>query len=245
MTVAVIIQARMRSTRLPGKVMLSLPGGTVLSHVASRAAQAKNVDIVAIATSILPDDDIIAEEGHRLGFPVYRGSEIDVLSRYAMANRVINADTVVRITSDCPLIDTDVIDAMLNRFTSSQGTFDYMSNCIQRTFPRGLDVEIMTASALAIADAEASAPHEREHVTPFIYLRPERFRIGSFQQSRNLSHLRWTLDTTEDWAMISEVYRLLNAQGLPINTKNVLRLLETRPDLAALNADVEQKTFCA
>lgn len=232
-----IIQARMSSTRLPGKVLKPLAGDTVLGHVIRRVRLAKRLDGICIATTESPADEPIVTEAARLGVSCWRGSEPDVLDRYFGAARASGADVIVRVTSDCPLFDGALLDEMLAVFIATPG-LDYLSNVQVRRFPRGLDAEIFTFPALERAHREAAHFHEREHVTPYFYQNPELFRLRSFENKEDLSAHRWTLDTPEDWQFIEAVYASL---GTNPTTAEVLNLLNFRPELATLNARVEQK----
>lgn len=232
-----IIQARMGSTRLPGKVLKPLAGDTVLGHVVRRVREAKRLNGVCIATTESPADDPIVAECRRLGVECFRGSEPDVLARYHGAAQAIKADVIVRVTSDCPLFDGALLDKMLAEFGAANG-LDYLSNVQVRRFPRGLDAEIFTLAALRMAHRKAKEPHEREHVTPYLYQHPEQFRLSSFVGKSDLSAHRWTLDTPEDWQFVEAVYAAL---GPRFTTADVLNLLKARPELATLNVHVEQK----
>lgn len=232
-----IIQARMGSTRLPGKVLKPLAGDTVLGHVVRRVREAKRLDGVCIATTDSPADEPIVREAFRLGMLCWCGSEQDVLDRYFGAAQSCGADIVVRITSDCPLFDGALLDEMLAVFHTAP-RLDYMSNVQVRRFPRGLDAEIFTLAALRMAHRKAKEPHEREHVTPYLYQHPEQFRLSSFVGKSDLSAHRWTLDTPEDWQFVEAVYAAL---GPRFTTADVLNLLKARPELATLNVHVEQK----
>jgi spore coat polysaccharide biosynthesis protein SpsF len=239
MKTVVIIQARMGSTRLPGKVLKALAGRSVLSHVIERVKAAPSVDAVVIATTTAPADEAIVAEAERCGAAAFRGSEDDVLSRYQGAARQAGADVVVRVTSDCPLLDAQVLEAMIARFKAERP--DYLSNTQTRTYPRGLDVEIFTMAALDRAHREADKPHQREHVTPYLYQHPELFELAGFAHDTDHSNHRWTLDTDEDYALIEAIFDGLVATGEPVTTEAVLAFLAERPELVAINAHVEQK----
>lgn len=244
MKTVAIIQARMGATRLPGKVLRSLCGQSVLGHVAARVRVARRLDEVVVATSGAARDDAVAVEGARLGVSCFRGSEEDVLARYYGAAEASGAQAVVRATADCPLFDGSLLDRMLAVFGEANRdgtTVDYLSNVLRRTYPRGLDVEIFTFAALERAHHEATQPFEREHVTPYFYQHPDRFRLRSFEGTVDLSGHRWTLDTPEDWAFTEAVYATLYRPGAVFTTEDVLRLLCERPELRDLNAYVEQK----
>ncbi len=232
-----IIQARMGSTRLPGKVLKPLAGDTVLGHVVRRVRAAQRLDGVCVATTEAVAEGPIVAECARLGVGCFRGSEPDVLARYFGAAQARGAEIIVRVTSDCPFFDGALLDEMLARFHATPG-LDYLSNVQERRFPRGLDAEVFTFAALARAHREATQPHEREHVTPYFYQHPERFRLHSFVGTEDWSAHRWTLDTPVDWQFVEAVYAALGAN---FTTADVLNLLKARPELARLNAHVEQK----
>jgi spore coat polysaccharide biosynthesis protein SpsF (cytidylyltransferase family) len=235
-----VIQARMGSTRLPGKVLADIGGRTMLGRVVARARRASTLDEVVVATSTLPEDEAVAREGARLGTSVFRGSEQDVLDRYHGAAREFRADVVVRITSDCPLIEPEVIDRVGTEF--ARAAVDYASNVTPQTYPRGLDVEVMTADALSRAWREAREPHQRVHVTPYIYQHPELFRLLPLVAERDYSGHRWTVDTPEDLAFVRAVYERLGDSDL-VSWRDVLALLEREPELAGLNRHVRQKAL--
>ncbi len=234
MKTVTIIQARMGSTRLPGKVMMDLCGKTVLAHVVERVRQ--GCENIIVATTDNPREEPIIAEAGRLGVGVFRGSEDDVLSRYYLAAKESNAELVVRVTSDCPLYDGEVLKAMLKYYNGE----DYLSNTLERRFPRGLDTEVFTFAALEKSFNEAKERYQREHVTPYIYQNPEKLKIRHYKQQPNLSEMRWTLDTEEDWRMISAVYNSLY-KGKIFSTVEVVNFLEKHPEVAKINAHVEQK----
>jgi spore coat polysaccharide biosynthesis protein SpsF len=239
MTINAIIQARMGSTRLPGKVLLKVCGKTMLEHLLDRLKRSRGLSAIVVATSTAPQDNAIEAEVQRLKVPCFRGSEDDVLARYAGAAQKFPADAYVRITADCPLFDAQLLDRMIDRFL--EGGCDYLSNTLERTYPRGLDAEILTKPALEEANARAAKAYEREHVTPYIIEHSERFRRVSFKGEKDLSHHRWTLDTAEDLQLIRAVYEGLYPRDPNFSTEDVLKLLAERPELAKLNAHIEQK----
>ena len=244
MKIVAIIQARMGSSRLPGKVLKHLSGRTVLEHVIHRVKAVSGINETVVATTTLRNDEPIMALAEDCDVRCFRGSESDVLSRYFHAASEARAEAVIRITSDCPLLDPSVVSAMLEHFLErvrSVDSVDYLSNTLTRTYPRGLDAEIFTFEALAEAHREASKPYEREHVTPFLYQHPERFRLAQWLHERDLSSHRWTLDTPEDWALISQIYEELDSNGGIFSTASVLELLAAKPELLQLNAHVEQK----
>lgn len=244
MKTVAILQARFGSTRLPGKVLKQLGGKSVLCRVIARVKTCAQLDDVIIATTDQPPDAAVAEEARKCGATVFRGSEHDVLSRYYFAAKENSADVIVRITADCPLYDGALLDRMLTEFRRVK-TADYLSNVIKRTFPRGLDTEIFLFDALERAHREAQQPHEREHVTPYLYQHPELFRLKSYEEQPDLSGFRWTLDTQEDWDFMQAIYTELHTGGDIFSTADVLKLLKARPELTKLNAHVEQKKLGA
>lgn len=236
--VVAIIQARLGSSRLPGKVLLDLAGEPMLARVVERVQRAELIDDFVIATTNESRDDPLVELCGARGWAVHRGSENDVLDRYHGAAKASDADVVVRITSDCPLLSADVLDRVVARFLKTP-TLDYVSNTQDpRTFPRGLDVEVMSASALERAWTEDKDPAWREHVTPYIY-RSGRFELASVVNDIDFSAQRWTVDTPEDYAFAKAVYDELPAD---FEWTDVLALLERRPDIQALNVNIPQKT---
>lgn len=244
MKIVAIIQARMGSSRLPGKILRKLLGETVLGHVVKRAGAVGNINQIVVATSTSSNDDVVVKEAERLGVIVTRGSELDVLDRYYRAACQVKADVIVRITSDCPLLDAVLVDAMLQMFVS-RGVMgfpvDYLSNTVTRTYPRGLDAEIFTFDALEKAHKEATSAAEREHVTPYLYRHPEIFRIEQYTGEQDLSYNRWTLDTLEDWQLLLSIFEHFGRQD--ISTTEICDFLREHPEIAGLNAGVEQKAM--
>jgi len=190
-----VVQARMGSTRLPGKVMAEIGGRPSLVLMLDRLAHLA-VDQLVVATSTLPGDDRIEVVGRETSVPVVRGPEEDVLARFIVAVDAYPATHVIRLTADCPLMDPALVATALDLVTRDGA--DYASNTLHRTFPDGLDVEVVTAAALREAAAEAVDSYEREHVTPFIYRRPDRYKLAGFESGEDLGDERWTLDTAED-----------------------------------------------
>jgi glutamate-1-semialdehyde 2,1-aminomutase/spore coat polysaccharide biosynthesis protein SpsF len=233
--IVAIIQARMGSSRLPGKVLADIGGDSMLGRVVDRTRLSKSVSSVVVATSTASPDDAIAEFCARRDCAVYRGGETDVLDRYFQAAKAHRADVVVRITADCPLIDPAIIDRIVGAYC--KGGCDYASNTLVCTYPDGLDVEVFSRQALAIAHREARRQSDREHVTP--YLRSSRrFRLRNVdcELGRSLQHLRWTVDEPQDLAFVRAVYARLG--GRPdFSWREVLALLDAEPSLAELNSE--------
>ncbi|HXF75703.1 MAG TPA: aminotransferase class III-fold pyridoxal phosphate-dependent enzyme [Methylomirabilota bacterium] len=233
--IVAIVQARMGSKRLPGKVLADIGGEAMLGRVVERVRRSKYAGSVVVATSTAAADDAIAEYCRRKNYPVYRGSEADVLDRYFEAAKAHRAEIIVRVTADCPLIDAGIIDRIVEAYF--QGDCDYASNTIACTYPDGLDAEVFSLKALAIAHREARRQSDREHVTP--YLRAAgRFRLRSVEceLGRSLQHLRWTVDEPQDLAFLREVYTRMNGKG-DFSWRDVLRLIDLDPALAKLNGD--------
>lgn len=241
MKVTAIVQARMGSTRLPGKIMLPLHDKTVLGHVITRLQRSHYINEIVVATSNLPADKIILTEAECHQVQTFTGSEQNVLERFFEAARIYHPDLIVRITADCPLIDPGIIDAMLKRYIDNRSAIDYMSNTIHRCFPRGLDVEIFTIDTLAKAYQFAEQWDEKEHVTPYIYRHPEQFRLVMFTHTADYSRYRWTLDTQEDFIFIQEVYRHLYVKNPSFTWLEVIQLMQKDPDLVKINEHIHQK----
>ncbi len=229
-----LIQARMGSSRFPGKVLEDLVGHPMLWHVVHRVRQAKRVDQVVVATTDRAVDDPVVRFCDREGIRCYRGNEQDVLDRFYQAAKASQADVVVRITADCPLIDPAVIDKVVERF--QRGDCDYACNIIRYTYPDGLDTEVFSFAALERAWNEAEKPSEREHVTP--YLRTGRFRVANVENELPVSPAqhRWTVDHPADLEFVRKVYQAFSANG-NFGFREVFDLLKERPDLATIQAE--------
>lgn len=235
----VIIQARVGSKRLPGKVLKDIGGRSMLARVVSRVSRARRIDMVVVATTELPPDDAVVSEAGRLGVATFRGDEQDVLDRYCQAAEHFGFDTVVRVTSDCPLIDPGLIDLVIGRFLDARPPVDFASNGLESTYPRGLDFSVMRREALERAWAEAVEPYERVHVTPYLREHPERFRLLSMTGGIG-GNQRWTVDTQEDLDFVRAVYdRFGNEDSM--SWRDVLALLDREPELLSINSGVRQK----
>jgi spore coat polysaccharide biosynthesis protein SpsF len=228
-----ILQARLSSTRLPGKVLAPILDRPMLLHQIERVRRAQSLNDLVVATSEHPEDDLIFGLCCEHGIRCARGSLDDVLDRFVTAARPFSPGYVVRLTGDCPLTDQDVIDAVVDFAIS--GDFDYATNAIQPTYPDGLDVEVIRMSALEEAWREASLRSEREHVTPFLHKQPDRFRIGHFRSQPDLSGLRWTVDETADLEFVRAIYERLWLAKPMFGMNDILALLEQEPELARIN----------
>jgi spore coat polysaccharide biosynthesis protein SpsF len=241
MKTIVIIQARMGSTRLPGKVSQDLAGEPMLARVVNRTRRAQTIDDIVIATTTLSPDDVLDQLCLARGWICYRGSENDVLDRYYQAARKFGADVIVRITSDCPLIDPDVIDQVVRAF-QTEPCVDYASNILPlRTFPRGLDTEVFRFELLERLWHQDQNPVTREHVTQYIYKHLDEFSTRGVTHSKDLSPLRWTVDTPEDLAFTRKIYE--HFSNAVFSWQDVLTLLAEHPDWQSLNAHIEQKVI--
>lgn len=238
--VVAIIQARMGSTRLPGKVLKNIAGESMLARVVNRLRRSRLVNEVLVATTDSRSDDVIVKECQSLSVSVSRGDQQDVLDRYFRAAQLSKAALVVRITSDCPLIDPEVTDKTIAAFLEARP--DYASNVLTRTYPRGLDTEVMSLSSLARAWQEARKPYEREHVTPFFYEHPAEFRLLSVTGDANYSGHRWTVDTSQDLEFVRAIYDRLNDHPSFL-WRDVLDVLDREPGLMDLNRSVAQKAL--
>lgn len=233
--IAAMIQARMGSTRLPGKTLADIAGEPMLGHLLRRARHIPGVNEVIIATTQNPADEAIVRFADENRVPVHRGSENDVLDRfYETANR-FGVSTIVRVTPDCPLLDPQIAGRVLGHFLRANGTLDYVCNTQPPTFPDGLDTEVFSFPALKRAWCEAKLVSEREHVTPYIWKNPDKFHIANVCNDDDLSTLRWTVDESQDLEFVRGVYSYLSA--LPsFGMAEVLALLREHPKLSDINA---------
>ena len=231
-----ILQARCSSTRLPGKVLKPILGEPMLARHLERLGRARHLGPIVVATSSEVSDDPLAELCQRLGVACFRGALDDVLDRFHGAAQPYQPEHLLRLTGDCPLADPAVIDACVDFHLA--GDYDYSTNALQPTFPDGLDVEVFRFRCLDEAWREARLPSEREHVTPFIHSRPERYRIGHFRQAEDLSWLRWTVDRPEDFAVVEAIYQALYPANPAFTTSDILAFLAAHPEIARRNADI-------
>lgn len=241
MKVICIMQARVGSTRLPEKVLKKIEGKTVLEHDVNRLKLSTMLDDIVIATTLKKEDEKIVCEAKRLGVKYFRGSEKDVLSRYYFAAKEINAEVIVRVTSDCPCLDFNILDEMIKLFKSKNGKIDYLNNTMERSFPRGYDIEIFTFEALENAFNNASKEYEREHVTPYLYDINNNFKVFSYKYKKDYSMYRVTLDTREDFEVIKSIYEELFKEKEYFGIDKVIEFLECNPHIATINNKIEQK----
>lgn len=228
------MQTRVSSTRLPNKVIKNLEGLPMFVQQAKRILQCKKIDKLIVITSTEKSDDIleiICKENDLLCF---RGDLNNVLSRYYYAQLAYPCEHVVRVTADCPVIDSAVIDHVINAHLINNN--DYTSNCLQSTFPDGLDTEVISKNALLGAYKYAKKPSELEHVTPYIRNNPQKYQLQNIQSDTDLSNHRWTVDEPEDFELISAIYAHLHAQNRYFNYQDILNLLSLKPELSSINA---------
>ena len=243
MKIVAIIQARMGSTRLPEKVMKEIFGKPVILWDMDRISLSKLIDEIVVAIPYGKENDVIVDTIKEYNDKIVttRGSEDDVLDRYYQAAVQTNADVVVRITSDCPLIDHVVIDHVIEQFLDND--CDYCSNSLTRTYPRGLDTEVFSFKVLDEAWNKAKKDYEREHVTPYIIENLDKFKLLNVANDIDFSHLRWTLDTKDDFEFISAVYKRIYPKKQLFLMDDVLELLDRESELVEINMHIEQKTM--
>lgn len=245
MKISVIIQARIGSTRLPSKVLMKLEDKTILEHIVNRVKLSKYVNDIIIATTVNTEDEKIVKLAEKINVKYFRGSEEDVLGRYYHAAKQFESEIVVRITSDCPLVDYEILDKMLIVFIEkyNKGNIDFLSNTdvVEATFPRGFDIEIFTFKALEKTFLEANKKYQREHVTPYIYENPDKFKLHGFANDVNNSNYRLTVDTIEDFNVIKFIYSKCYSENKYFNLKDVLQLLRSYPEITDINKSIEQK----
>lgn len=255
MRIIAIIQTRMASTRLPGKVLMKAVGKTFLELLLERVKHSKHIKETIIATTTNPKDDVLFDFCKQKNILVFRGSENDVLDRYYQTAKEFNADLIVRITSDCPLTDMHIVDRVIDTFL--KGNYDYVSNIAPPTYPDGLDVYIFSFKALENAwketkytenpqtQSEKDDNYRREHVTPYFWQNPKTFKVGNVSQKEDLSQKhRWTLDYEEDYQFIKRVFEELYKEGQTFYMEDILKLVKEKPEVYALNANrVQNNSF--
>lgn len=232
--VVAIIQARMGSTRLPGKVLMDIAGKPMLWHVIERVKGCKKIDSIVVATTSREEDKAVVELTKECGVETFAGSEEDVLDRYYQAAKKFDADPVVRITADCPVIDPQIVDEVINKYT--EGGYDVCG--LSGKFPDGLDVSIFSFNALEDTWRNAKLPSEKEHVGPYMGKHPEKFKLGEYVKFDNLGHYRWSVDEERDLRFIQEIFSRLYKPGDIFLTGDILNLLEREPDLLKINAGI-------
>ncbi|MDR1159045.1 MAG: glycosyltransferase family protein [Syntrophomonadaceae bacterium] len=243
MKIAIIIQARMGSERLPGKVMKEVLNKPLLEYHLERLNHCRLGDDIVIATTKNKADDVIAEYCLNKGIKIFRGSEDDVLERYYLAASEIQADIIVRATADCPVIDPLIVDQEIEFYLRNQDKYDYVSTLLVPSYPRGITAEVFPFWALEKSYKEAKTPSQHEHVTPYIYQNPHLFRLGNMRHAVDLSHHRWTVDQEEDFLLISKIITALYPLNPYFTMDDILELLREHPDWILINAHVQQKNI--
>lgn len=236
--IVAVIQARVGSTRLPAKVLLDLEGKTVLEHVIERVKKSRFAEEVVVATTILKEDLKIVNLCSSAGIRVFCGSADDVLDRYFQVARLLQAQNVIRITADCPLLDPNVIDKVVRLHLSKKA--DYTSNTLKETFPDGQDVEVFTYLALQKAWQRARLSSEREHVTAYIKNHPNLFRLVKLDCSEDFSQKRWTLDEKQDYEFIKLIYANLYRKNRVFGMSEVIEFLKRHPEYEAINCKIRR-----
>ncbi|MGG2075404.1 glycosyltransferase family protein [Lysinibacillus irui] len=240
MRVVAIIQARMGSTRFPGKILKEINGRPLLSYQLERLKNSTLIDEFVIATTRKEQDNEIVNFCKQQNIKYYRGSETDVLERYYEAAVEFNADAIVRITSDCPIIDVQIVDKTIDVFLENE-QYDYVSNILERTYPRGLDTEIFSFAALEKAYKEAKSERDREHVTAYFYTNPNIFKIANVKNDFDYSNFRWTVDTIEDFELIKNIIKTLYVKNSFFNLQDTVNVMKKNPGWFQINAHIEQK----
>jgi spore coat polysaccharide biosynthesis protein SpsF (cytidylyltransferase family) len=235
-----IIQARMGSTRLPGKMLIDITGKPLIQHVIDRVSQSKRIEKLILATTDNPRDAVLVDFAKENLLDFFIGSEKDVLDRFYQAAKTFNIKIIVRITPDDPFKDPEVIDKAVEIFLNGKGELDYVTNTLPPTYPIGLDIEVFSFYALEKAWKEAKKTSEREHVTPYIWKHPEIFRIKNFGLEKDLSYLRWTLDDDRDSQFTREVYQRLYPKKRFFLMEDILELLNLYPALVKINEREEK-----
>lgn len=239
--VVAIIQARMGSTRFPGKILKRVQGKTLLEIQLERLKHSTLIQQIVIATTTQEQDNLVVDLCKQLDIDFYRGSEEDVLSRYYEAAVAFKANVIVRLTSDCPLIDPIIVDEVISSYLSKIDSIDYVSNTLERTYPRGLDTEVFSFKALEKTYKEAVLQSDREHVTAYIYSNPNMFRIDQVKGRDDYGNFRWTVDTPEDFELIHRILKELYGDKKPFYMHDIIELLTRYPDWNDINAHIEQK----
>lgn len=235
------IQARMTSTRLPGKVLKPCLGRPMLELLVERVQHSQYIDAIAVATTTNAPDQEIVDVATRIGIESFRGSENDVVARVTEAMEAAEADIVVQLTGDCPLLDPEIIDQVIRVYSAN--TFDYVSNTLVRSFPRGLDVAVTSLAVLQESLEIAKDEAQHEHVFLSVYENPERFRLFNIFAPPELCRpdWRWTVDTPDDYACVTRIYEMLYPKNPNFSSRDVARLLLVHPEIAEVNQEIRQK----
>ena len=226
----------MGSTRLPGKVLMDIAGKPMLWHVIDRIKRCKTIDLIVVATTEQDKDKAIIELARKCGVETFAGSEDDVLDRYYQAARKFNADAIVRITSDCPLIDPIIVDKVVNYYKDNIEKIDYVNTA--PSFPEGVDTEVFGFDALEIAWKDAKKNYEREHASIYMHENPAIFRLATIENDKDMSHIRFTVDRMEDLTAVRAIFKYLYKDGSIFHMQDILNLLEEKPEIMEINKNL-------
>ena len=243
MKIVIIVQARMGSSRLPGKILKEVLGKPLLEYLLERLKRVKKANEICVATTTKPQEQPILDLCARLDVATFRGSEDDVLERYYLAAKKCKAGAVVRVTSDCPLIDPVEIDKLVHFYLDNLGQYDYVAHSLTRTYPRGMDAEIFSFDALEKAYNNGKSAPEREHVTPHLYWNPHLFRLGNVAYKEDHKDHRWTVDTPEDFELIQKIIESLYPIKPEFLIEDILNLFKKNPEWKNINNHIMQKTL--
>jgi spore coat polysaccharide biosynthesis protein SpsF len=232
--IAAIIQARTGSTRLPSKVLMPIVGKPMLWHVIDRLKHCRNVDLIVVASTIKEDDKPVLELARESGAGSFAGSEEDVLDRYYQAAKKFNADIIVRITSDCPLIDPQIVDRLVTYFRNNK--IDYVNT--GPSFPEGVDSEVFSFAALETSWKRAKKRFEREHASMYIHGHPEEFKVARIENKTDMSYIRFTVDTMEDFVVVVKIFENLYKKGEVFHLQEIVDFLKGHPEITSINKDI-------
>ena len=238
MKVTAIIQARMTSSRLPGKILMEVLGKPLLQLMIERVQQAKCINSVVLATTTNKEDDPTEELGKSMGVEVFRGSEEDVLDRFYRAADKFGGEHIMRLTGDCPLIDPDFLDELTDFYFD--GGYDYAANCVEPTLPDGLDAEIISMKALREVHEKAVRPPHKEHVTLYVRDNADQFKIGSWKHTEDYSSMRWTVDNREDFELVKAILEGISQEKNDFRMTDVIKFLKKHPETTEINAHIKR-----
>lgn len=230
--IVAVIQARMGSKRLPEKALLLLNGKTVIETIVERLKQAKEIDGIILSTSDSKENDVLADHATKIGLEVFRGSESDLVSRHLGALKKIDADVMIKVTADAPLVDPNLVDRMVKMYREQPGTVDFMTNCVPPTYPDGMDLDMTPRVVLEKLNSEAT-PFVKEYFAAHMMENPDKFRVANMKNDADLSSLRWTLDYPEDLTFIKKVFDHFGEKLFHL--EDVMKLLREKPELIEIN----------
>ncbi len=236
--IGAIVQVRMNSTRLPGKVMMKVLGKPLLELLVERLKYCNYLDDIVIATTTNPADDVIQELAEKIQVKYIRGSEEDVLGRFYQAAVEFHLDHIVRITADCPLIDPEIVDSIIKEYVNSGYKYDYVSNTLKPTFPDGLDAEVFSFKVLKMIHEIADKKYQREHVCTYLVENPDKFKLKNIANDRDCSRFRWTVDNPEDFELVKAVFENIYPSRKKFFMKDILGFIDQNPDISSLNSNI-------